>query len=76
MARRKNTIQRDASGRALREHLGYIDERATAGIIGITVPTLRNRQAAGAAPPHYKIGREKLFRLDEVDAWIRRARRG
>ena len=73
MARRQTTIR---GGNVLRERLGYIGERETASTIGVTVDTLRNRLAAGSAPPFYKIGREKVFRLDEVDAWIRRARRG
>ena len=61
-------------GRGLREQLGYISEDQAAGIFGVTVPTFRNRQSAGHAPPHYKVGREKLVpprrsrRVDQAGA--------
>lgn len=69
--RKSNTLR---TAGELRQSLGYISEPEAAGLIGITVATLRNRESAGLAPPHYKLGREKLFRIEEVDAWVRRRR--
>jgi predicted DNA-binding transcriptional regulator AlpA len=58
----------------LRRELGYISEEALAGLLGVTVPTLRNRAAAGTLPPKYKLGRASVYRLAEVEAFIRRRR--
>lgn len=58
----------------LRRELGYLTEIEVAGLCGVGLPTWRNRQTAGATPPHYKLGREKLYRRDEVEAWLRRRR--
>jgi predicted DNA-binding transcriptional regulator AlpA len=58
----------------LRRELGYITEEALAGLLGITVPTLRNRAAAGSLPPRYKLGRESVYRLAEVESFIKRRR--
>jgi len=41
---------------------------------GVTQATARNRQSTGSFPPADKIGRERLYRIDEVDAWIKRQR--
>ena len=38
---------------------------------GVTQATARNRQSTGSFPPADKIGRERLYRIDEVDAWRR-----
>jgi predicted DNA-binding transcriptional regulator AlpA len=59
---------------ALRRELGYIDEKATAGVIGVTVPTLRNRSSAGTAPPRYKLGKNSVYKVAEVQAFISRRR--
>jgi len=58
----------------LRREMGYISEAEVSALVGVTPATARNRQSAGSFPPAYKIGREKLYRIDEVDAWIRRRR--
>lgn len=70
---RKGTISGVAS---LREQLGYITEEQVAGLLNISLQTFRNRQSTGSSPPFYRTGKSKLFRPDEVDAWIRRGRRG
>ena len=67
---RKTAVTTDA----LRRELGYVDEKAVAGLLGVTVPRFRVRQSTGTAPPHYKVGREKLYKLAEVEAWIARQR--
>jgi len=64
----------DADVAALRRELGYIAESTFASLLGIEVPTLRNRVAAGTVPPPYKLGREKVFKLAEVEGWIKRRR--
>jgi predicted DNA-binding transcriptional regulator AlpA len=66
------TQQPDAA--ALRRQLGYITAEELFALLGIALGTGRNRQSAGSLPPHYKIGREKLYKLAEVEAWIKRRR--
>jgi hypothetical protein len=63
-----------AEGAALREKLGYIDEEQLFRLLKIAPGTGRNRQSAGSLPAHYKVGREKLYKLSEVEAWIKRRR--
>ena len=58
----------------LRRSLGFMSEAELSTLVGVTLATARNRQSAGSFAPAYKIGREKLYRIDEVDAWIRRRR--
>ena len=58
----------------LRLKLGYITEEALASLLDITVPTLRNRAAAGSLPPRYKLGRASVYRLAEVESFIKRRR--
>jgi hypothetical protein len=53
---------------ALRRQLGYITDVELFALLRITTGTGRNRQVAGTLPPFYKVGREKLFKLAEVDA--------
>ena len=69
--RKRSTMN---AGSELRRELGYITETEVAGLLGVGLMTLRNRQSDGTVPPFYKLGREKLYRTDEVDAWIRRRR--
>jgi hypothetical protein len=64
----------DAEGIALREKLGYIDEKQLFRLLMIAPGTGRNRSYAGDLPPAYKIGKQRLYKLAEVDAWIRRRR--
>lgn len=59
---------------ALRRQLGFITDAELFALFGIAPGTGRNRQSAGSLPPHYKIGREKLYKLAEVEAWIKRRR--
>lgn len=59
---------------ALRRELGYITDGELYALLGIGPGTGRNRQSAGKLPPHYKIGRDKLYKLAEVETWIRRQR--
>ena len=59
---------------ALRQKLGYITEDELRALLGVSLGRLRNRQSAGDVPPRYKVGRDKLYKLSEVDAWIRRRR--
>jgi predicted DNA-binding transcriptional regulator AlpA len=66
------TQQPDAA--ALRRQLGYITDVELFALLGIATGTGRNRQCAGSLPPHYKIGRDKLYKLAEVEAWIKRRR--
>ena len=59
---------------ALRRDLGFITDAELRALLGLEIGTARNRQSAGSLPPHYKIGRDKLYKLTEVEAWIRRRR--
>lgn len=63
-----------SEGSGLRDRLGYIDEQQLFSLLQIAPGTGRNRQSEGSLPPHYKVGRRKLYKLSEVDAWIRRRR--
>jgi hypothetical protein len=54
--------------------LGFIGEAQLFNLLGISTGTGRNRQSAGTLPPHYKVGREKLYKVAEVEAWIGRRR--
>jgi len=58
----------------LRRELGFITESELFALLAIAQGTGRNRQAAGTLPPHYKLGKEKLYKIPEVEAWIRRRR--
>ena len=59
---------------AIRHALGYIGEQEVSILLGIELQTLRNRLSIGTAPPSFKVGNRRLFKLTEVDAWIRRRR--
>jgi predicted DNA-binding transcriptional regulator AlpA len=58
----------------LRQRLGYITEQSLASLLRVALGTLRNRASAGQLPPTYKLGREKVYKLVEVEAWIARQR--
>lgn len=60
--------------RALRDRLNLITEQELFALLGIAAGTGKNRQSAGSLPPRYKYGRGSYYRLDEVDAWLRRQR--
>ena len=59
---------------ALRQRMGLITANELYALFAIDATTGRNRQSAGTLPPHYKVGREKLYKLAEVEAWIKRRR--
>ncbi len=67
----KSTQSRAAD---LRHELGYVEEIVVAALIGITIQTLRNRASSGTLPRRYKLGKQSVYRLADIDAWI--ARRG
>lgn len=62
------------SAATLRAAMGMVTESEVCALIGITLETARNRQSAGDFPPHYSVGRKKLYKLAEVEAWIKRRR--
>ena len=69
-------MKRDNAARAreLRSQLGYISEEDFRALLGITHESFQNRRYAGGFPPVHNLGREKLFRLTVVEAWIARRR--
>lgn len=69
---KKQEVAVDAA--PLRERLNIITEDELFALLKIAPGTGRNRQSAGQLPPHYKLGREKVYKLAEVDAWLKRRR--
>lgn len=63
-----------ARARELRKDLGYISEDDFRALLGVTLETFQNRRYAGDLPPVHKLGREKLYRIVDVEAWIARHR--
>jgi len=59
---------------AIRHELGYLSESEVCALLGFTLERFRVRQSQGDSPPFYKIGKGKLFRPADVDAWIKRQR--
>jgi predicted DNA-binding transcriptional regulator AlpA len=57
-----------------RRAIGYFSEDDVCAILNIVIPTLRNRISTGTAPPSYKVGNRHLFKIAELDAWIKRRR--
>lgn len=47
----------------------YLTEADVAGVLGISVGTLRNRIYSGAQHPPYIPGKKKLFPRDEFEKW-------
>jgi hypothetical protein len=70
----KKDVARKPDAAALRERMGVITEDELFALLRIAAGTGRNRQSAGSLPAHYKVGREKLYKLSEVEAWIKRRR--
>lgn len=66
--------QAEATAATLRAAMGMVTESEVCALLGITLGTARNRQSAGDFPPHYSVGQAKLFKLAEVEAWIKRRR--
>jgi predicted DNA-binding transcriptional regulator AlpA len=73
---REGTAERTISSprAVIEQQLGFIPEDELFALLGISLGTGRNRQSAGTMPPHYKVGRKKLYLISEVGAWIRRQR--
>ncbi len=69
---KKTAAADNAAG--IRDRLGYIDESQLFSLLNIKPGTGRNRQSHGSLPPHYKLGRSKVYKLAEVEAWIARHR--
>lgn len=53
----------------LLKHFGLITEEDLAALLGITVPSLRNR-ARDNLPAFTKVGRRRLFKDDAVRAYL------
>jgi predicted DNA-binding transcriptional regulator AlpA len=70
---RKTNAARAPNDDPLRE-LGYVDHAAICRGFKVAEKTGYNRATAGNWPPHYKLGREWVYRLSEVQAWIQRRR--
>lgn len=51
------------------KRLGYISEADLAELLGITVPSLRNRPRS-KLPPFVKDGRRKLFKEEAVRSFL------
>ncbi len=51
------------------QRLGYVSENELAELLGITVPSLRNRPR-DKIPPFVKDGRRKLFKVDAVREFL------
>lgn len=60
--------------RELRARLNLITDDELFDLLGIAKGTGKNRQSAGSLPAHYKCGRGNFYRVDEVEAWLRRRR--
>ena len=60
--------------RALRDRLNLMTEDELFALLDIATGTGKNRQSAGTLPPRYKYGRGSYYRVEEVDAWLRRQR--
>ena len=56
------------------ELLGVMPEDQLFDVLKISHASGRQRGYAGTLPAHYKVGREKLYDIDEVKAWMRRRR--
>lgn len=70
----QKAVTPSADPAAVRNALGYVGEQEVCVLLGISTPTLRNRLSIGTAPPSYKVGNKHLFKVSELDAWIRRRR--
>jgi Helix-turn-helix domain len=49
---------------------GYVSDVSAARILRIKPATLANWRSRGHGPPYYKIGKQVLYRPDDVDRWI------
>ena len=59
---------------ALRKQLGYLSDPQIAAVLGIEVPTLRNRRSRGDAPVSSKVGDDHLTRIEDLHAYVARRR--
>lgn len=54
----------------------YVDVRGAAMHTGYSKSTLDKMRSRGEGPPYFKPGRRKvIYALEDLDAWIARARR-
>jgi hypothetical protein len=60
--------------KARRRELGYFNEEEYRCLLGVTLARFRNKESAGELAPCSKLGREKLYRIADVEAWIARQR--
>jgi hypothetical protein len=68
------TPARRQEAKARRRELGYYNEDEYRVLLGITLGRFRNKESAGELAPCSKVGREKLYRISDVEAWIARHR--
>ena len=52
------------------EQYRTIDDKAVAQITGLALGTIRNKRSDGTGPPYYRVGRRRVYRLNEVLAWM------
>jgi predicted DNA-binding transcriptional regulator AlpA len=48
----------------------YLDERAVASLVGISVSAVRRWRLRGGGPPHRKIGRLVRYSRADVNRWM------
>jgi hypothetical protein len=70
-------MQTNATGnaQAVREKLGLLYDPELAEVLGITVPTLRNRRLLGQLPPSSKVGAIHITLVADLKAWLARRQR-
>ena len=59
----------------LHEQLGYLRDPQVAAVLGIGVPTLKNRRSRGDAPVSAKVGADHLTAIDDLHRYVARKRR-
>lgn len=69
-----NTRTQTRAAAELLRTLGYVEEAVVAPLLGVSLDTLRNRASLGTVPRRYKLGKQSVYRLSEIEAWI--AQRG
>ncbi len=48
-----------------------LDARSLSNVLSISPRTLETLVARGEGPPYIRLGRQRRWRLEEVDAWIK-----
>lgn len=62
----RNTLAAVAQAR-----VGVLSEAELFAMLRITVASGRQRAYRGTLPPHYKVGRQKFYAIEDVQAWMR-----